>query len=152
MFVLPCLTTSLECFECHIVEHSDFFPNETQQLCEKFNQTDKFMKKCENSTFCRKTVISADIAGVLIGTERDCVSNIYVSRVRYETDGAWHSTHETPEESISEGCYIVNNYGLKSVTVQHCYCKTNYCNSGKAISLSFFMFLLWTFIEYINLY
>lgn len=144
--LLPCMVISLNCFECHIVEHSEFHPNKTQKLCDTFDHSEKFVRNCENSTFCRKTIIKGDISGVKVGVERDCVNHAYNLVVKYNKDGSWYMDRETIADAYKRGCSVVDSYGMKSVSIQHCYCNTDLCNSAMTISSYFFISASWLLI------
>lgn len=150
LLFLPCLRAQLDCYQCQIVKQSEFLPNSTQNLCEKFDQSVEFIKRCKNASFCRKTVITANIAGAKVGIERDCVDRVYNVRVDYDKDGVWDTKHQIVADAFTEGCSAVDSRGMRDVKIQNCYCSSNLCNSGMRISGSFFVFTFWLFINFLS--
>lgn len=142
-FLLPCTVTPLKCFECHMVEHSDYFPNKSLNICENFDYSETFVTNCENSTYCRKTVIIGDISGIKVGIERGCAKYAYNFIMKYDRYGILYKNLETIADAYSEGCSVSNSHGIKSVSTQHCYCNTDLCNSAVTVSFAFFTFTLW---------
>lgn len=142
-FLLPYMVPSLKCFKCHVVEYSEFYPNETLNLCEKFDHSQRFVGNCENSSFCRKTIIKGDINSVKVGVERECVNPVYNIVVKYHENGSWYKAYDKVIEAYSEGCFVMDNYGVRSVSIQNCYCKTDWCNSALTLSLGSLLYAAW---------
>lgn len=142
---LPCLTKQLDCFQCQIVKQSEFLPNSTQNQCENFDESVRFVKRCKNASFCRKTVITANIAGAIVGIERDCVDSVYNVRVDYDKDGVWDTKHQIVADVFDEECSVVDSRGMRDVNIENCYCSADLCNSGKTFTLGVFLYTLWIF-------
>lgn len=137
---------SLDCFECNLVDHSEYVPNRTLNLCDNFDHSEQFVKKCDGATMCRKTVITANIAGARVGIERDCVSGVYNVQVDYNPDGTWSTNNEAVPVTHTEGCTNLDGYGIRNVEIKNCYCSTDLCNSGVSLSIASFMMFLCYFI------
>lgn len=139
------MTTSLKCFQCYITQHSDILPNVTQYQCENFDGSEKFVEICGSSSICRKTVITGDINGDIVGVERSCVNQPYNLMVKYNKNGSLFKIPET-DGAFKDGCHDVDSYGMKSVSIKHCYCETDLCNSANLISIGSAIFLIWFLI------
>ncbi|CAG9855936.1 unnamed protein product [Phyllotreta striolata] len=79
--------SSLRCYECFIAS-KPFEPhlhqNIHRNLCVDFDSSQNFLKECPNSTFCTKTIYTADFHGPKTGVERGCAHQVqrYMSRGR----------------------------------------------------------------------
>lgn len=129
IFCLVKYVKSIRCFECYVVEHSDYKPNITQNLCKDFDYSEKFVKECGNSTFCRKTFLSTKLANPLIGIQRGCANQLELGQ-QYE-NGIWNKNFGVVENAYQEGCIVIDSYGLRSVKIEHCYCSSDFCNLGR---------------------
>lgn len=98
---------------------------------------------------CRKTIITANIAGARVGIERDCVSGVYNINVDYNPDGTWSTKKEAVPVDHAEGCTNVDGYGIRNVEIKNCYCGTNLCNSGVSLSVRNFMIFFSVFSQYL---
>lgn len=146
LLFLPCLTKQLDCYQCQIVKQSEFLPNRTQNLCEKFDESVEFVKRCNGASVCRKTVITANIAGAKVGIERDCVDSVYNVHVDYDKDGVWDTKHQIVADVFDDGCSVVDNRGMRDVKIENCYCSANLCNSGSTLSVGICLCIFWLFI------
>lgn len=125
-------------------------------LCKDFDYSDKFIVDCPYSTFCVKKNTHAFISDgkcyvvyeihfpdifflVLInGTERDCaLQKLTTQKIR---EGKWHQAIEV-EEPYTEGCKINSDKGLRTASIEHCYCRGNLCNAGHRSNALFPIYL-----------
>lgn len=140
IFCLLKYVESIRCYECYLVEHSDYKPgNVTQNLCKDFDSSEKFVKECGNSSFCRKTILSAILSHPLVGIQRGCATQLELYQ-QYE-NGIWNKSFTVVENAYNEGCAVSESYGLRTVKIEECFCTTDFCNSGRNNISSFIVVL-----------
>ncbi|XP_060532692.1 uncharacterized protein LOC132705812 isoform X2 [Cylas formicarius] len=118
--------SAIQCYKCILAPYIHF-SNETLYKCKDIDFSDKFMVDCPFSTFCMKKVTSAKIPALINGVERNCAyQKLETQRVE---NGKWHPEVRI-EEPYEEGCFKINDKGLRTSTIEYCYCKGNLCNGA----------------------
>lgn len=133
--LLPRISSPIRCFECYTVTHPSHIDDDVvKKLCRNFDYSDNFIIDCGNSTYCRKTVMREVILHSLVEVERGCASQLYVGLTL--NGGAWKSEQKVVTDAYKDECSHVENYGLRNVKVENCYCKTDLCNSSTFVKYS----------------
>ncbi|KAF7283619.1 uncharacterized protein LOC143194029 [Rhynchophorus ferrugineus] len=127
---------AIQCYRCMF---APYIYDSNANLCKDFDYSDKFIVDCPYSTFCTKKNSHAVISDVLInGTERDCaLQKLTTQKIR---EGKWHQAIEV-EEPYTEGCKINSDKGLRTASIEHCYCRGDLCNAGYRYNALFPIYL-----------
>lgn len=61
---IPDVQCAIKCYKC-LVAPPIYYTNESILLCKDFDNSEKFIVNCPDSTFCKKNIFSAKIPGKL---------------------------------------------------------------------------------------
>lgn len=138
---LPIIDAVLKCYHCTMTL-PNLYTNETPRLCQNFDESEKFIVDCPYSTFCMKKNFTVNLSEPINATLRGCANQ--KEEIQVLKNNEWQSEIRI-EEPYKEGCFSVNDKGLRMSMPTYCYCKGNLCNGAMKITNIYIFYFIFVF-------